>query len=50
MNQKTQQDLKELEKTTKQFHEALFNKSIKEDTIVNILSNTTNLDRQINRR
>ena len=50
MNQKTQQDLKELENTTTQFHEALYNKSIKEDKIVNILSNTTNLDRQIIRR
>ena len=50
MNQKTQEDLKKLEKITTQFHQALFSKTIKEDTIVDILSNTTNLDRQIIRR
>ena len=50
MNQKTTQDLKALEMSTVQFHDAIFNKPISEDIIVNILSTTSNLDRQIIRR
>ena len=50
MNQKTPEDLKELEAMTKQFHESLFYNPISEYAIINILSKTTNLDRQIIRR
>lgn len=50
MNQKSSQDLKVLEMAAGQFHDAIFNKPISENVIVNILSNTTNLDRQIIRR
>ncbi len=52
MNQKTPQDLKELEKMTIQFHDAIFNivNPQSEKLVVNILSTTTNLDRQIIRR
>jgi annexin A7/11 len=52
MNQKTPQDLKELEKMTIQFHDAIFNivNPKSESLVVDILSNTTNLDRQIIRR
>ena len=50
MNQKTPQDLKELEKMTIQFHNAIFNISDSKNIVVNILSTTTNLDRQIIRR
>ena len=41
------EELQELENQSNQFHEALFSKSIDEDTIVKILSNTTNEERQI---
>ena len=50
MNQKSSQDLKVLEMSASQFHDAIFSKQISEDVIVNILSNTNNLDRQIIRR
>ena len=50
MNQKTSEDLKELEKMTRKFHDALFFSPVSENTIVNILYKTTNLDRQIIRR
>ena len=50
MNQKTSQDLKALEMSTTQFHDAIFSNPISEDVIVNILSTTSNLDRQIIRR
>lgn len=50
MNQKTPQDLKVLEKMTNQFHDALCGASVDQNQIVNILSSTTNLDRQIIRR
>ncbi len=50
MNQKSSQDLKALEMSTSQFHDAIFNKPISEDILVNILSTTSNLDRQIIRR
>jgi len=47
MNNKTQQEVKELKSKSSQFHDALFQDKIQKDTITNILSNTTNLDRQI---
>ena len=50
MKQNTTKDLKMLETMTNQFHDALFNESIDKDIISNILSSTTNLDRQIIRR
>lgn len=50
MNQKTSEDLKELEKMTRRFHDALFYEPIYENVIIDILSKTTNLDRQIIRR
>ena len=43
----TPEELKELETLSTQFHDALFGKSIDENTIVEILSNTTNEERQI---
>ena len=50
MNQKTSEDLKQLEAMTRQFHESLFYDPVSEYAIINILSKTTNLDRQIIRR
>ena len=43
----TPEELKDLENKAIQFHEALFQKSIDENIIVDILSNTTNEERQI---
>jgi hypothetical protein len=48
MNQKTPQELKQLENLSNQFHDALFRED--EDKLYQILSTTTNLDRQIIRR
>ena len=48
MNQKTPQELKQLENLSIQFHDALFRED--EDKLYQILSTTTNLDRQIIRR
>ena len=45
----TPEELKELETFSIQFHDALFGKSIDENRIVEILSNTTNEERQIMR-
>lgn len=47
MNQKTQEEVKNLETMSIQFHDALFSKKINEETIISILSTTSNLDRQI---
>ena len=47
MNQKTQEEVKNLETLSIQFHDAIFNKKINEDTLISILSTTSNLDRQI---
>ena len=50
MNQQreyTEQELQDLENLSTQFHDALFGKSIDENTIVKILSSTTNEERQI---
>ena len=50
MNQRkkyTQEELKDLENKSIQFHNALFDKAINENIIVDILSNTTNEERQI---
>ena len=47
MNKKTQEEVKNLELLSVQFHEALFGKKIDEETIISILSSTSNLDRQI---
>jgi len=47
MNQKTPEEVKNLETMSIQFHDAIFNKKINEDSIISILSTTTNLDRQI---
>ena len=43
----TQERLNELKAFSTQFHDALFGKSIDENTLVEILSNTTNEERQI---
>ena len=43
----TQEELQELDNKSNQFHEALFGKKTDENTIVEILSNTTNEERQI---
>ena len=48
MNQKSPQELKQLENMAIQFHDAIFRKD--EDKLYEILSTTTNLDRQIIRR
>jgi hypothetical protein len=48
MNQKTPQELKQLENLSNQFHDALFRED--ENKLYKILSTTTNLDRQIIRR
>jgi hypothetical protein len=48
MNQKTPQELKQLENLSNQFHDALFRED--NDKLYQILSTTTNLDRQIIRR
>ena len=50
MNKKTKEELGQLEKMANKFHDAIFKSPIDEDIIVTILSNTTNLDRQIIRR
>ena len=48
MNQKTQEEVKHLETLSIQFHDAIFNKKkINEDSLISILSTTSNLDRQI---
>ena len=47
MNNKTQEEVKNLEQMSIQFHDSLFSKKIDENTIVSILSNTSNFDRQI---
>jgi len=47
MNKKTPEEVKNLEQMSIQFHDSLFRKKIDEKTIVSILSNTSNLDRQI---
>ena len=47
MNKKTQEEVKNLEQMSIQFHDSLFSKKIDENTIVSILSNTSNFDRQI---
>ena len=47
MNKKTQEEVKNLEQMSIQFHDSLFRKKIDENTIVSILSNTSNFDRQI---
>jgi hypothetical protein len=45
----TPEEINELEESSKQFHEALFGKTIDENIIVDILINTTNEERQIMR-
>ena len=47
MNKKTQEEVKNLEQMSIKFHDSLYRKKIDEETIVSILSTTTNLDRQI---
>ena len=47
MNQKTPEQVKNLESMSIQFHDALFCKKLDEKTIISILSTTSNLDRQI---
>ena len=47
MNQKTQEEVKNLETMSIQFHDAIFSKKINEKAIISILSTTPNLDRQI---
>ena len=48
MNQKTQEEVKHLETLSIEFHDAIFNKKkINEDSLISILSTTSNLDRQI---
>lgn len=47
MNQKTPEQVKNLESMSIQFHDALFRKILDEKTIISILSTTSNLDRQI---
>ena len=47
MNTKTSEERKVLENYSIKFHEAIFGKKIDEETIISILSSTTNLDRQI---
>ena len=47
MNQKTPEEVRNLESMSIQFHDAIFRKKLDEDTIVRILSTTSNLDRQI---
>ena len=47
MNQKTQEEVKNLETMSIQFHDAIFSKKINEKAIISILSTTSNLDRQI---
>lgn len=41
------EELKELDNKSNEFHKALFEKTVDENTIVDILSNTTNEERQI---
>ncbi len=47
MNKKTQEEVKNLEQMSIKFHDSLYRKKIDEETIVSILSTTSNLDRQI---
>ena len=47
MNQRTPEEVKTLEALSIQIHDALISKPIDEETIINILSSTSNLDRQI---
>ena len=47
MNQKTPEERKILEGMSQKFHDAIFTKKIDEETIISILSTTSNLDRQI---
>ena len=47
MNKKTQEEVKNLEQMSIKFHDSLYRKKIDEETIVTILSTTSNLDRQI---
>ena len=47
MNKKTQEEVKNLELMSINFRVALFQKKVDEQTIINILSTTSNLDRQI---
>lgn len=47
MNQKTPEQVKNLESMSIQFHDALFRKKLDEKTIISILSTTSNFDRQI---
>ena len=47
MNSKTSEERKILEGMSMKFHDAIFNKNRDEETIVSILSSTSNLDRQI---
>ena len=47
MNKKTQEEVKNLEQMSIKFHDSLYRKKIDEETIVSILSNTSNFDRQI---
>ena len=47
MNQRTPEEVKTLEALSIQIHDALISKPIDEEAIINILSSTSNLDRQI---
>jgi len=47
MNQRTPEEVKNLEAMSIQIHDALISKPIDEEAIINILSSTSNLDRQI---
>ena len=47
MNKKTQEEVKNLEQMSIKFHDSLYRKKIDEETLVSILSTTSNLDRQI---